>query len=42
MPTLEKVTDLKKVNDFCLTDCNPSDGCCPDDFVPESTKEEKK
>lgn len=31
MPTLELVTENKLKNDFCLTDCGPSDGCNPDD-----------
>ena len=28
---LEKVTDFKLKQDFCLTDCGPSEGCNPDD-----------
>lgn len=42
MPTLEKVTDLKKVNEFCLTDCGPSEGCNPDDFIPNNLETEKE
>lgn len=32
MPTLEKVSIDLKGQDFCLTDCGPSDGCSPDDL----------
>lgn len=45
MPTLEKVTDLKKMNEFCLTDCGPSEGCNPDDnddFNLDDLKRENK
>ena len=40
MPTLEKVTDMGFVDDFCLTDCGPSEGCNPDDYdyVTEDNK----
>ena len=41
MPTLEKVTDMRRFEDFCLTDCGPSEGCCPDDYVPVDTKDDK-
>lgn len=41
MPTLEKVTNMNGVRDFCLTDCGPSEGCNPDDFCPPK-KEDKK
>ena len=43
MPTLEKVTDFLTENDFCLTDCGPSDGCNPDDdFKPKDVQEKFK
>lgn len=31
MPTLENVSEKKYRQEFCLTDCGPSDGCNPDD-----------
>lgn len=42
MPTLEKVTDKEMKSSFCLTDCGPSDGCNPDDFMPEESNNNKK
>ena len=32
MAKLIKVTNTKTKNDFCLTDCGPSEGCMPDDY----------
>lgn len=33
MPTLECVTPNNDVrDDFCFTDCGPSDGCNPDEY----------
>lgn len=31
MPELIKVTYMNCDDDFCLTDCGPSDGCNPDE-----------
>lgn len=42
MPTLEKVTEFKSIYDFCLTDCGPSEGCNPDDYIPLKSQEEKQ
>lgn len=35
LPTLENVTEVKTKKQFCLTDCEPSDGCNPDDDCEE-------
>lgn len=40
MPTIEKVTYLQQNEDFCLTDCGPSDGCNPDDDFRPTNKED--
>ena len=46
MPTLQKVTDILKGHEFCLTDCGPSDGCNPDDsdddnFAPTTKRNQE-
>ena len=33
MYTLEIVTDIQNESGFCLTDCGPSEGCNPDDWL---------
>lgn len=39
MPKLIKVTSTKVKNDFCLTDCGPSEGCMPDDTRIKEAKD---
>lgn len=44
MPTLEKVTNIIKGHEFCLTDCGPSEGCNPDDrddYAPNNSESVK-
>ena len=39
MPTLVCVSEKRNSKrQFCFTDCSPSEGCNPDDFVPDNKK----
>lgn len=39
MPEIKKVTFIQESENFCLTDCGPSDGCNPDDDFKPTNKE---